>query len=152
VARGPILISACLAGLRTRFDGKAAPHPRLKDLASQVVLVPVCPELLGGLGIPRPRCRFETGDGAQVLAGLARVIDETGEDRTEGFIRGAREALRIVELISPWLIVCKEGSPSCGLRRVDIDGQKHDGCGVMVALFKETGIPIVTEQDPISLD
>ncbi|MBM3298573.1 MAG: DUF523 domain-containing protein [Deltaproteobacteria bacterium] len=150
--RGPILISACLAGLRTRFDGKAAPHPRLGDLISRAVLVPVCPEILGGLGIPRPRCRFVQGDGVQVLAGSARVVDETGQDRTEGFIRGAQEALRIVELISPRLIVLKEGSPSCGLRRVDVQGHMREGCGVAVALLRGTRIRIITEDDPIPKD
>lgn len=146
---GPILISACLAGIRTRYDGGTRAHPRLKDLNELGVLVPVCPEILGGLGIPRPRCRFTGGDGIRVLEGSARVIDTSGRDCTSYFMRGAEEAKRVVELVSPRLILFKEGSPSCGVRRVDVGGSKEHGCGVTTALLRNLGIPIVTEDDAL---
>lgn len=144
-----ILISSCLAGLKTRYDGQSRPHPHLKDLSARFTLVPVCPEVLGGLGIPRPTCHFHQGDGTRVLQGAAQLIDSDGRDRTSYFLRGAQKTLRIVETIAPVLIVFKEGSPSCGLHRVNIDGRKKTGCGVTAALLRETGIPMITEDDPV---
>jgi uncharacterized protein YbbK (DUF523 family) len=112
-------------------------------------MVPVCPEILGGMGIPRPRCRFEGGDGEKTLRGLARVVDADGHDRTSSFLKGAEEVRRIVELIGPHLVLFKEGSPSCGLRRVDVEGRKRPGRGVTTALLMDLGIPVITEDDPV---
>jgi uncharacterized protein YbbK (DUF523 family) len=101
------------------------------------------------MGIPRPACWFSGGDGDAVLRGEARIIDTKGTDRTFSFLRGAEETARVVELISPDLIVFKEGSPSCGIRIVDIDGKKQQGCGVATALVARSGIPMISEQDPL---
>jgi uncharacterized protein YbbK (DUF523 family) len=144
-----IVLSACLAGLRTRYDGSSRPHPLLETLRAKGVIVPVCPEILGGMGIPRLACRFSGGDGGAVLRGEARIIDTSGTDRTFSFLRGAEETARVVELISPDLIVFKEGSPSCGIRIVDVEGKKQQGCGVAAALVARSGIPMISEQDPL---
>lgn len=147
--RPVFLISACLAGMNTRYDGSSRPHPLLAELAARAVLVPACPEILGGMGIPRPRCRFQGGDGQSVVCGRGKVIDIDGKDRTSAFLSGAQEVRRIVELIRPDLIVFKEGSPSCGLRRVDVEGRKEQGCGVTTAFLGELGIPVITEEDSL---
>jgi uncharacterized protein YbbK (DUF523 family) len=144
----PVMISACLAGLHTRYDGASRPHPSLAHLAEKTVLVPVCPEVLGGLGIPRSACNLIGGDGQAVFDGTARVVDRNGIDRTQYFVRAAQEVKRIVELVRPRLIIFKEGSPSCGLHRVDIEGVKQQGCGVATALLKQIGITIISEEDP----
>lgn len=144
-----VLISACLAGLHTRYDGASSPHPALPDLRDLGLLVPVCPEILGGLGIPRSPCRFIGGHGRAVLAGAGRLSDRNGVDRTAFFVKGAHETLRLVELVSPDLVLFKEGSPSCGVRRVDIEGKKEPGCGVTTALLGARGIPLLTEEDPL---
>lgn len=147
--RSIILISACLAGLRTRYDGIPKPHQFLSKLAASCVIVPVCPEILGGLGIPRSSCRFSGGDGKAVIAGRARIVDRTGVDRTEEFLKGAEETLNITRLVSPELIIFKEGSPSCGLRRVDIEGKRVEGCGVVTAFLAGSGIPMISDEDPL---
>lgn len=144
-----ILLSACLAGLHTRYDGTSRPHLKLDILRIGNVLVPVCPEILGGLGIPRLPCRFSGGDGAAVLRGEAKIADAHGTDRTGCFVRAAEETARVVKLVSPDLIIFKEGSPSCGIRRVDIGGEKRPGCGVVTAILAESGIPIISEEDPL---
>ena len=144
-----ILISACLAGLRTRYDGCARPHRFLSLLLRRATVVPVCPEILGGLGIPRTPCRFFGGDGRRVLEREARVFDYEGVDRTKAFLRGAWETLRLVEMLLPNLIIFKEGSPSCGIRRVDIEGTRQPGCGVTAALLERTRIPMFAEKDPL---
>jgi uncharacterized protein YbbK (DUF523 family) len=144
-----ILISGCLAGLRVRYNGVSMPHPSLEDLAKRAVLIPCCPEILGGLGVPRARCRFVGGDGRAVLNGAAWVYDDQGNDRTAAFLRGAEEVLHLCRLVQPDLIIFKEGSPSCGLHRVDIEGTKQQGCGVSTAMLEFLGIPIITEEDPL---
>ncbi len=144
-----IIISACLAGLHTRYDGKAKPHPQLREIAERAVLVPICPEILGGLGIPRPQCHFVGGDGAALLRREARVIDKNGIDRTSCFLRAADECMRIVELVSPGMIIFKEGSPSCGIRRVDIEGSWQSGCGVVTATIRNLDIAIISEEDSL---
>jgi uncharacterized protein YbbK (DUF523 family) len=144
-----ILISGCLAGLRVRYNGASLPHSSLPDLADGAVLVPCCPEILGGMGVPRSPCRFVGGDGRAVLSGAARIFDAQGNDRTAAFVRGAEEALRLCRLVQPHLIIFKEGSPSCGLHRVDIEGRKQQGCGVSTAMLEILGIPIITEEAPL---
>ncbi len=83
-----------------------------------------------------------------MLLEKARVIDEDGVDRTNQFLRGAMETVRIVELTDPDLIIFKEGSPSCGIRIVDIEGRRQPGCGVATARLLAGRIPIISEMDP----
>jgi uncharacterized protein YbbK (DUF523 family) len=144
-----VLMSACLAGLRTRYDGAPAPHPRLDDLVSRGIVIPVCPELLGGLGIPRAPCHFAGGDGNAVLSGHARVVDRTGLDRTAHFLRGAQDTLVLLDLVRPDFIIFKDGSPSCGVHRVDVQGTKMTGCGVTSALLKMRDLTLLSEEDPL---
>jgi uncharacterized protein YbbK (DUF523 family) len=84
----------------------------------------------------------------EALAGTAKVVDEDGTDRTDRFLRGAIETARIVESTVPELIIFKEGSPSCGVAVVDIEGRPQAGCGVTTAQLLALGIPIISEQDP----
>lgn len=142
-------MSACLAGLRTRYDRNSRPHSLLDYIAQNCIIVQVCPETLGGMGSPRPACRFVGGDGTAVLRGNARVEDAFGKDRTLEFVRGAQETLAMVRLVGPELIIFKEGSPSCGLNRIDLAGEKTRGVGVATALLSTTGIPIITEEDAL---
>lgn len=113
------------------------------------MLVPCCPEILGGLGVPRSPCRFVGGDGRTVLKEAARIIDTAGNDRTDAFLRGAEEVLRVCKLVQPDFVIFKEGSPSCGVRRVDIEGTKQEGCGVTTAMLESLTTPIITEEDPM---
>jgi uncharacterized protein YbbK (DUF523 family) len=102
-----VLISACLLGERVRFDGreKGVQHPVLQRWLSEGRVVRVCPEVEGGLSVPRPPAEQQP-DG--------RVVTDTGVDVTEAFNRGAAEALRLVREHQIELAVLKEGSPSCG--------------------------------------
>jgi uncharacterized protein YbbK (DUF523 family) len=142
-------MSACLCGLKTRYDGRTAPHKVLSAISARCSVIPVCPEILGGLGIPRPRCSFRGGDGAAVLAGTAGIFDDDGIDRTREFIVGAQEAVRAIVLAKPQLTIFKEGSPSCGVRRVTVDLVKSKGCGMVTALLTGLGMSILSEDDPL---
>ncbi len=102
-----VLVSACLVGERVRYDGKdkGSQHPVLQRWLSEGRVVKVCPEVAGGLAVPRPPAEQQP-DG--------RVLTNAGVDVTEAFTRGAAEALRLVKEHGLTIAVLKEGSPSCG--------------------------------------
>ena len=109
------LVSACLLGLRTRYDGSSKVNPWVKSLKEDTLFIPVCPEQLGGLPTPRPPAELFGGDGLGVLEGQAKVILKTGEDVTQNFLKGAYEVLNLARLIKIDGALLKARSPSCGL-------------------------------------
>lgn len=135
------LVSACLLGIRCRYDADRKTSERImKLLKDGIMLLPVCPEQLSGLPTPRPRNRIIDGDGSDVLDGIARVVDENGNDNTELFIKGAEETLRIAELFGVKKAYLKAGSPSCGCGE---KGVTTEADGVATALLKRNGIKVV---------
>jgi uncharacterized protein YbbK (DUF523 family) len=102
-----VLVSACLLGERVRYDGreKGVQNPVLARWLAEGRVVKVCPEVEGGLPVPRPPAEQQR-DG--------RILTNTGLDVTAAFTRGAAEALRLVRLHGITIAVLKEGSPSCG--------------------------------------
>ena len=137
------MVSSCLLGLSTRYDGKSKQNKEVIELCKEHICIPFCPEQLGGLPTPRPPCYFKGGDGNDVLAGRAQVIEkESKKDRTINFIRGAEESLKIAKIVKPYLVILKDKSPSCGVNMVDVEGKKTKGCGVTCALFKKEGLEV----------
>ena len=133
-----ILISACLLGVRCRYDGASKPHPLAAELAKYHTLIPVCPEQLGGLATPRPPAERQ-GE---------RVVAVSGADVTEQYRRGAEEALRLCRLFGCEVAVLKERSPSCGRGEVydgTFTGTLISGDGVTACLLREEGIPVYGE-------
>jgi uncharacterized protein YbbK (DUF523 family) len=105
--------------------------------------IPVCPEVLGGLSIPRTGMDIAHGEGKDVLAGHTPVISKKGEDMTPFLLRGAFASLQIArrfKIKKAWL---KQNSPSCGCGRVKRKGKLVKGDGVTAALFKREGIKVV---------
>lgn len=137
-----IIVSACLVGLRTRHDGKDALSQAALSALEGSVIVPVCPEQLGGLPTPRPACEIPEGDGRDVLAGSSRVLDNTGADLTANFVRGAEETLKIARLIGATAAYLKEKSPSCGAISIKRGGQTIKGAGVTAALLEKNGLKV----------
>ncbi|GAB4340410.1 MAG: DUF523 domain-containing protein [Desulfobulbaceae bacterium] len=109
------LVSACLTGLCTRYDGLSRPSAACMERLAGHCWIPVCPEQLGGLPTPRTPADLVGGDGADVLVGNARVIDRQGRDVTEVFVHGARQCLEIARAQGVTTALLKSGSPSCGL-------------------------------------
>jgi uncharacterized protein YbbK (DUF523 family) len=111
----PVFVSACLLGIPCRWHGRR-PKKReklIKRLTQRYVLVPICPEQLGGMPTPRTSEMLH-GTGAQVLDEELRIIaPETGEDVTRFHVNGARYALEIAEIIGARRAYLKGGSPSC---------------------------------------
>ncbi|MDA8170774.1 MAG: DUF523 domain-containing protein [Nitrospiraceae bacterium] len=161
------LVSACLAGFNTRYDGGNCLDERVRRLVLAGRAVPVCPEQLGGLPTPRPAVEFASGDGADALDGKTKVhmvdnrphpplrsslshwervwVRETaGEkaDYTGTLVRGARETLRIARLYGIKEAVFKDGSPSCGTSYVCSGGQKRAGRGITAELLSREGLMV----------
>lgn len=133
-----ILVSACLLGVRCRYDGASKPHPLAEELAKHHELIPVCPEQLGGLATPRPPAERQ-GE---------RVVANTGADVTEQYRRGAEEALRLCRLFDCEAAVLKERSPSCGHGAVydgTFTGTLVAGDGMTAELLIAHGIPVYGE-------
>lgn len=151
MADSPIAVSACLLGQSCRYDAQSRPSSAAAALAAQGPVLALCPEEMGGLGTPRPRAEIVGGDGASVLRGQARVIDEHGRDITDAFVAGARAALEAAQragVREAWL---KTKSPSCGCDGLSHHGGIRPGMGVTAALFAEAGIalrPVDADRTP----
>ncbi|MBU0961909.1 MAG: DUF523 domain-containing protein [Proteobacteria bacterium] len=109
------LVSACLVGLCTRYDGKTKPDPDCLKFLAGSTWIPVCPEQLGGLPTPRPAADIIDGDGRDVLQGRARVCTKDGEDVTASFTKGARQILELARLQEISGACLKSRSPSCAI-------------------------------------
>ncbi len=143
-----ILISACLLGAPVRYDGRgrALTHDLLTLWQAQGRLVPLCPEVAGGLPTPRPATEIEPGARAEdVLDGTARILTAGGEDVTAPFLQGARLALAAAQAQGCTAALLMEGSPSCGSLIVHSghhDGRRQPGQGVTAALLRRHGIAV----------
>ncbi len=142
--REVVLVSACLAGINTRYDGGSKAHPEVIKLLKQGRAIPVCPEQLGGLPTPRPKAEITVGDGGDVFQGRARVVTEHGQDVTEAFIKGAKECLKLVRMASIKTAILKERSPSCGINWIVRAGAHEQGTGVMATLLKKEGVRLIS--------
>lgn len=135
-----ILVSACLLGVRCRYDGKSKPHPAVERLMEQHTLIPVCGEILGGL--PTPRVSAERQG--------ERVVTVDGRDVTAAYRRGAEEVLRLAKLYGCKAAILKERSPSCGSGRIydgTFTGTLTDGWGVTAELLRDHGICVIGESE-----
>lgn len=133
-----ILVSACLLGVNCRYSAVPAPSPEVTALRERHVLIPVCPEQLGGL--PTPREPAELRDGG--------VFSKSGRDVTGAFRRGAEQTLLLARLCGCRCAVLKERSPSCGCGRIydgSFTGTLTDGDGVTAGLLKANGIAVCGE-------
>ncbi|MBR4906108.1 MAG: DUF523 domain-containing protein [Clostridia bacterium] len=132
-----IIVSACLAGYRCRYDGKIVPDEEIVALIKSGGAIPVCPEMMGGLPCPRVPAE-RTKDGL-------RVVTREGKDVTEAFTSGAYEALRMAKLYGCEKAILKAKSPSCGCGQIydgTFSGTLISGDGVTAELFKENGIAV----------
>lgn len=146
----PVLCSACLLGLCTRYDGESKPNKKVIELAKKEILVPVCPEQLGGMPTPRPPQQLQGCSGEDVLDGRGEVKDEKGNDGSLGFAKGAEEVLKLAKLLGIKKAILKQKSPSCGCGKVH-DGtftdNLIDGDGVTTALLKRNGIEVIPDDE-----
>lgn len=135
------LVSACLAGFNTRYDGSSCLDERVKRLVVEGRALPVCPEQR--LGTPRTPVEFAGGDGRALLEGKATVLGRDGKDYTRSFIKGAEEVLRVAALYGIKEAILKDGSPSCGVTYVHSKSGKIKGRGVAARMLEMKGIKVM---------
>lgn len=152
-----VLISACLAGERVRYDGKtlAVSADIMSRWFSQGRVISVCPEVGGGMSVPRAPAEILNGDGQDVQAGKAIVIDSSGIEVTGYFTRGAQLALSLCQKHRIQVAVLAEASPSCGSSVIH-DGSFTDkkiaGVGVTTALLRANGIEVYSQHEVAAAD
>jgi uncharacterized protein YbbK (DUF523 family) len=142
-----ILVSACLAGIKCRYNGSSKPESAIVDLYKTGEAIAVCPEELGGLPIPRPPAQFQGGTGEEVLDGKAMLVRADGADVTAQFIAGAEAVLRIMKELNLNEAILKSRSPSCGKGMVYREGKLVPGNGVCAALLLRNGIKVMSGGD-----
>ena len=146
-----VLVSACLLGERVRYNGgdKRCNNPILQRWLQEGRVMPVCPEVLGGLPVPRLPAEIAGGaGGTEVLRETARVMDMAGVDVSAQFQQGAGQALRLAHSRRIHIAIMKEGSPSCGTGYTyngSFTGIKVPLPGVTAACLREAGIQVFSE-------
>ena len=135
-----ILISACLVGENTKYNGGNNLTPYLEQLLEKYELVPFCPEVEGGL--PTPRIPSEIYKG--------RVINKEGKDVTKQFKEGAELALNICKYLQIKVAILKDQSPSCGSKEIHdgrFSGRLIKGKGITATLLEQNGIKVYSENE-----
>lgn len=133
IARPVFVVSACLMGLNSRYDGRIRASIPCKSFLQDSIWIPVCPEQLGGLATPRPAADIINGDGHDVLSGCAVVCTRNGADLSVPFVLGARQVLAIATDQAVSGACLKARSPSCAVSGTT---------GVTAALLQAHGIPL----------
>lgn len=135
-----LLISACLIGVGCRYDGGRVKKIDVERLKEHFNLIPICPEVLGGL--PTPRTPSErVGD---------EVIMRDGAVVTENFLRGAVESYNIALALGADIALLKERSPSCGKGKIydgNFTGSLTERDGVTAEYFAGHGIRVYGESE-----
>lgn len=135
-----LLVSACLMGLSTRYDGKDSLCEEVLELSRKHILIPVCPEQLGGLPTPRPPCEIKCG----------RVMSRDGRDLTASYEKGAEQAMAVYSLCGCEAAVLKQNSPSCGKVTVydgSFFGILAPGPGLFARKLLNAGIRVFGEDE-----
>lgn len=125
--------SACLAGVKCRYDGE---DKKLKKIYLQVKKgkgMLFCPEQLGGLPTPRKAARIKYNSGTKM------VLSVTGEDLSQFFLRGANLSSRIVKRFKIGSAYLKKKSPSCGF---GLENRQRKTAGITSALLYKKGMKI----------
>ncbi len=135
-----ILISSCLLGEPVRYDGKSQGKEEIIHLKKFFELIPFCPEVAGGLLIPRSP--------AEIVKN--RVINRNRQDVTEEYEKGADLALRTCHELGIKKAILKSRSPSCGIGQIydgSFSGTLIRGHGVAAKKLLDHGITVYTEEN-----
>ena len=141
-----LLVSACLLGHPCKYSGgdNRMSGDALRRLKDKYILIPVCPETAGGLGVPRAPSERRG----------ARVHNSRGEDVTAQYRRGAETAVRLAARFDCQKALLKERSPSCGNGRIydgSFSGRLTEGMGVAAERLREAGLTLYGESQWESL-
>lgn len=134
------IVSSCLCGEKTRYDGKIIINEKVKRLVDDNKALMVCPEVLGGMSVPRLPCEIKNG----------RVISITYDDKTNHFVEGAIKTLDIANKYGIKKAILKEKSPSCGSSFI-YDGsftkKLIPGEGITTRLLRLNNIEVISDEN-----
>lgn len=133
-------VSSCLLGVNCKYNGKSNYNEQLVALQNKYDLIPICPEVLGGLSIPRVPAEIRNN----------KVINENNIDVTKNYQEGAKKALTILKENDVKIVIMKSKSPSCGYQKIYDGSFSHtlkEGNGIATDLFLKNGITILTENN-----
>lgn len=134
-----ILVSACLAGVECRYNGSAYKYPQIVEMVKTGKAMPICPEILAGLSIPRPPAEQQHG----------KIVSAKGDDQTSEYMLGAAIALKIALLVNCKQAILKANSPTCGCGTIydgTFTGHLIQGDGIFSKMLKEHNIEVLTEE------
>lgn len=135
-----IMVSACLLGEECKYDGGNNRNEVLLEMLSGNEVIPVCPEVAGGLPVPRVPAEIVNG----------RAVNRNGEDVDDAFRKGAEKALEIAEREKPDLIILQSRSPSCGVNEIydgTFSGKKIPGHGIFAGMAISADYKVIDVED-----
>ena len=135
-----IMVSACLLGKNCRYDGGNNRNEELLEMLAGQEVIPVCPEVAGGLPVPRVPAEISGG----------RVVNREGQDVDEAFRRGAEKVMEIAEKEQPDLIILQSRSPSCGVNEIydgSFSGKKIPGHGIFAGMALDADYKVIDAED-----
>ena len=135
-----ILVSACLLGENCKYNGGNNRNERVLRYVEAHEVIPVCPEMLGGLPCPRKPVEW-VGE---------RVLTRDGDDCTEAFRLGVQRAVDIIGDRQIDLAILQSRSPTCGVKQIydgTFSGTRIDGMGALAKTLKARGIPLMDAED-----
>lgn len=135
-----IMVSACLAGENCKYNGGNNRNKKVEALFNENRIIPICPEVMGGLSTPRVP--------SEIVHGIVMNKDGVNVDRE--YRCGAEMALKIAEREQPDLVILQSRSPSCGVKqRYDgtFTGTLIDGPGLTAELLMRHGFRVVDVED-----
>ncbi|MBR1413077.1 MAG: DUF523 domain-containing protein [Bacilli bacterium] len=135
-----ILVSACLVGLNTKYNGGNNFDDKIFELVKKGVAIPICPEQLGGLSTPRLPSEIINN----------KVYNKNNKDLTSNFVKGAEEVLKLAKELNIKIAILKSKSPSCG-KGIIYDGtfssNLTNGNGITTQLLIDNGIEVISSDD-----
>lgn len=151
VTKEKILASACLLGECVRHDAERLriTDQRIFQWGREKRFVPICPECMAGMLVPREPIEIEPGKTAQdVLNGQARVFSKSGQDVTDDLLFGLQATVGMAKRHHVRVALLKQNSPTCGTRQIydgTFTGKRIDGSGLLAVLLKQEGIAVFDE-------
>ena len=138
-------VSACLLGENCRYDGGNNYSQKVADVVADMEVIAFCPEVLGGLSVPREACEIVSGEG-----GMRKVMTKSGKDVTQQFVMGAQKTLDLLLERGVTKVILQPRSPSCGFGKIydgTFSGKLIDGNGITAELLTEHGLRVLDEED-----
>ncbi len=147
--KNKILVSSCLLGELVRYDGVIKePVFDLLLLHQKGLVISVCPEVSGGLSVPRLPAEITNGDGYTVLSGKSDIIRSDGVSVKDAYVVGAKFALSLVKKYNIKIAILKSKSPSCSNNMIydgSFNRKLSSGVGVSTALLELNDVKVFNE-------